>query len=71
MMPEPPFGSKAASQVGLAELVLVRGVADGIEPLASRYLPLAVLAQADGWIVVPAAREGLPAGARVMTGSLP
>jgi molybdopterin molybdotransferase len=45
----------------------VRRVTDAIEPLASKYLPLAALA--DGWIVVPAASEGLPAGERVMTGS--
>jgi molybdopterin molybdotransferase len=63
--------AKIASTVGLTELVLVRRVADGIEPIASKYLPLAALAQADGWIAVPAASEGLPAGARVTIGSLP
>jgi MoeA C-terminal region (domain IV) len=51
--------------------VLVRRVPDGIQPLASKYFPLAALAQADGWIVVPAASEGLPAGTRVRTRSLP
>jgi len=66
-----PLTAKVASTVGLTELVLVRHVADGIAPLASKYLPLAALAQADGWIVVPAASEGLPVGARVITGSLP
>ena len=66
-----PLTAKVASTVGLTELVLVRRVADGIAPLASKYLPLAALAQADGWIVVPAASEGLPVGAQVITRSLP
>jgi molybdopterin biosynthesis enzyme len=56
---------KVASRVGLTELVLVRQSEDGDEPLASQYLPLATLAQADGWIIIPAASEGLPPGAHV------
>jgi molybdopterin molybdotransferase len=62
---------KVASTVGLTEAVLVRRVAGGVEPLASKYLPLATMAQADGFIVVPAASEGLPAGARVVVRPLP
>src|SRR5262249_36939644 len=62
---------KIASTVGLCEFVLVRQVGDGVEPLASKYLPLATLAQADGWIVIPAASEGLPPGARVAVYALP
>jgi molybdopterin biosynthesis enzyme len=62
---------KIASPVGLTELVLVRQAGDGVEPLASKYLPLATLAQADGWIVIPAASEGLPPGARVTVYPLP
>jgi molybdopterin biosynthesis enzyme len=62
---------KITSTVGLTELVLVRQAGDGVEPLASKYLPLATLAQADGWIVIPAASEGLPAGARVTVYPLP
>jgi molybdopterin molybdotransferase len=57
---------KIASTVGLTEIVLVRQVGDGVELLASKYLPFATLAQADGWIVIPAASEGLPPGARVI-----
>jgi molybdopterin molybdotransferase len=49
----------------------VRHAGDGVEPLASKYLPLATLAQADGWLVVPAASEGLPPGARVTVYPLP
>ena len=62
---------KITSTVGLTELVLVRQVGDGVEPLASKYLPLATLAQADGWIVIPAASEGLPPGARITVCPLP
>ena len=62
---------KIASTVGLTEFVLVRQVGDGVEPLASKYLPLATLAQTDGWIVIPAASEGLPSGARVAVYALP
>jgi molybdopterin biosynthesis enzyme len=62
---------KITSTVGLTELVLVRQAGDGVEPLASKYLPLATLAQADGWIVIPAASEGLPTGARVTVYPLP
>jgi molybdopterin molybdotransferase len=62
---------KIASTVGLTELVLVRRVADGVEPLASKYLPLATLAHADGWIVIPAPSEGLAPGAQVIVRPLP
>ena len=62
---------KVASTVGLTELVLVRRVADGVEPLASKYLPLATLSHADGWIVVAAESEGLPPGVRVLVRPLP
>jgi len=62
---------KVASTVGLTELVLVRRAADGVEPLASKYPPLATLAHADGWIVIPAASEGFPPGARVAVRPLP
>jgi molybdopterin molybdotransferase len=65
------LNGKIVSTVGLTELVLVRQVGDAAEPLASKYLPLATLAQADGWIVIPAASEGLPPGARVAIYPLP
>lgn len=63
--------AKIASTVGLAELVLVRRTGDGVAPLASKYLPLATLAHADGWIVIPAASEGLAPGATVAVRPLP
>jgi molybdopterin molybdotransferase len=63
--------AKIASTVGLTELVLVRRTGDGVAPLATKYLPLATLAQADGWIVIPAASEGLAPGAPVTVRPLP
>jgi len=62
---------KIASTIGLTELVLVRRVTGGVEPLASKYLPLATLAHADGWIVIPAASEGLAPGTQVTVRPLP
>ena len=57
---------KVASNLGLAELIPVR-LRDGeAEPLGSGYLPLQALAQAEGWILVAADREGHPEGTSVM-----
>jgi molybdopterin molybdotransferase len=57
---------KVASNLGLAELIPVR-LRDGeAEPLGSGYLPLQMLARADGWILVAADREGHPGGTSVM-----
>jgi molybdopterin biosynthesis enzyme len=53
---------KINSTIGLAEVVPVRRVADGVEPLASGYWPAQALTRADGWVLVPAEREGFPAG---------
>jgi molybdopterin molybdotransferase len=57
---------KVASSLGLAEWVPVRMREGAAEPIASGYVPLAALAQADGWILVPAESEGYPPGAEVM-----
>jgi molybdopterin molybdotransferase len=57
---------KVTSTVGLAEVVPVRRHDGKIEPLARGYLPLHALANADGWILVPADSEGYPAGAEVL-----
>ena len=57
---------KIASALGLAEVIPVR-VRDGAaEPIASGYLPLSAIAQADGWVFVRPESEGYPAGAEVM-----
>lgn len=56
---------KVSSTVGLAEVVPVRRSGDGVEPLASKYLPLSSLSRSDGWILVPAESEGFATGAQV------
>jgi molybdopterin biosynthesis enzyme len=62
---------KVTSTIGLAEVVFVRRVAGGIEPLGNGMFPLQALMQADGWILVPAGSEGLAAGATVEMRNLP
>ena len=66
-----PLTRKVSSRLGMAELVPVRRSGDGVEPLATDYLPHAALAQADGFILVPADSEGYPAGAQVGVRPLP
>jgi molybdopterin biosynthesis enzyme len=60
------LGRKVASMLGLAEFVPVRLREGAAEPIASGYVPLSALAQADGWILVPADSEGYPPGAEVV-----
>ena len=62
---------KIASPVGLTEFVPVRRDGELAEPLAAKYLPLSVLARADGWLLVPADSEGYPEGARVAVRTWP
>ena len=62
---------KVTSSIGLAEVIPVRRSGNGIEPLASKYLPLSALARADGWILVPAESEGYPAGTSVAVRAWP
>jgi molybdopterin molybdotransferase len=62
---------KASSNLGLSEIVLVGGKGNAVEPLASGYLPLAALARAEGWIIIPADSEGYPAGTRIEVKPLP
>jgi molybdopterin biosynthesis enzyme len=62
---------KVSSQIGLAEVVPVRRVDGGVEPLASGTIPWRALAEADGWILVPPASEGFAAGASVAMRLLP
>jgi hypothetical protein len=42
-----------------------------VTPLASGYLPLSALAQADGWVLVAPESEGFPAGATVQVRAWP
>jgi molybdopterin biosynthesis enzyme len=62
---------KVASALGMAELVPVRCRDGKAEPIASGYLPAQAIAQADGWILVPADSEGCPAGREVVVRPLP
>jgi molybdopterin molybdotransferase len=57
---------KVASSLGIAEVVLVRLRGAEAEPIASGYLPLAALVQADGWILIAPESEGYPPGAEVV-----
>ena len=62
---------KVSSNLGLAEVIPVRRIGESVEPLASGYLSLTALANADGWILVPPDSEGYPAGAAVTVRPLP
>ena len=44
---------------------------EGALPLGSGFLSLQLLAQADGWMLVPAESEGYPAGTEVTVRPLP
>ena len=56
---------KITSTVSLTEFVPVRRDGDKVAPLATKYLSLAALAQADGFLLVPAESEGWQAGSTV------
>jgi molybdopterin molybdotransferase len=56
---------KIASTIGLVEFVPVATEADTVTPLASGYLPWRVLAQATGYVLVPAQQEGFAPGTLV------
>jgi molybdopterin biosynthesis enzyme len=57
---------KISSTVGLAELVPVR--CDGLSatPIASGYVPLSALAQANGWVLITPDSEGYPEASEVV-----
>ena len=57
---------KIASPLGLAEVVAVRRRLGRVEPVAAGYLSMQALAQAEGWILIPADSEGHAPGARVV-----
>ena len=62
---------KIASTIGIAEVIPVRRVEGGIEPLASGFFPWNALTRADGWVLVPPESEGHAAGSKVEMGRLP
>ncbi len=57
---------KVSSPVGLSELVPVRCEGLCATPIASGYVPLAALAQANGWIFIKPDSEGYPAQSEVV-----
>jgi molybdopterin biosynthesis enzyme len=57
---------KVASSAGLAELVPVRCEGSLATPIASSYVPIAALAQANGWIFITSGSEGFQAHSEVM-----
>jgi len=60
-----PLARKIASNVGIAEIVLLE-VNDGAwMPLAAGDLSLAAIARADAWLAVPGGAEGFAAGTPV------
>jgi molybdopterin biosynthesis enzyme len=60
-----PLARKIASGVGIAEVALLER-ADGVwMPLAVGDLPLAAVARADAWLLVPGSSEGYAAGTPV------
>lgn len=65
------LAKKISSSPGLAEMIPVRRVSDGVEPLAAGFLPAAALAAADGWVLMPPQSEGFAAGSVVEMRPLP
>ena len=66
-----PLKRKAASAIGMTELIPVRAADGTAEPLASGYLSFELLAHSDGWMIVPAASEGFAAGTPVAVNPWP
>jgi molybdopterin biosynthesis enzyme len=70
LIEEQPFAAelarKIASPLGLAEVVAVRRRLGKVEPVAQGYLSMQALAQAEGWLLIPADSEGHQAGSRVV-----
>jgi molybdopterin biosynthesis enzyme len=62
---------KINSTIGLAEVVPVRRVADGVAPLAAGYWPAQALTRADGWVLVPPDSEGFAAGTQLEMRAFP
>ena len=62
---------KVASSLGMTEVIPVRVHDGAADPLASGYWPLAAVAAADGWILVPPDSEGYPAFGKVVVRAWP
>ena len=62
---------KVASSLGMTEIIPVHVHDGAVDPLASGYWPLAAIAAADGWILVPPDSEGYPAFGKVVVRAWP
>jgi molybdopterin biosynthesis enzyme len=62
---------KVVSTIGLVEVVPVKLNGTSATPLASGYLPMQAMVQADGYILVSASSEGAPAGTSVVVRMMP
>jgi molybdopterin molybdotransferase len=60
-----PLARKIASQIGIAEIVLLERRANAFVPSAVGDLPLETIARADAWLIIPGGSEGFAAGAPV------
>ncbi|WP_448190271.1 molybdopterin molybdotransferase MoeA [Azospirillum sp. sgz301742] len=61
-----PAARKLVSEIGFAEVHRVRLTERGAEPVASAAVAgLAAVARADGFVLIPAESEGVPAGAEI------
>jgi molybdopterin biosynthesis enzyme len=60
------LAQKITSMPGMAELVPVRCDGGLVTPIASGYVPLCALAQAQGWVFIRPESEGYPAQSEVM-----
>jgi molybdopterin biosynthesis enzyme len=60
-----PLARKIASQVGIAEIVLLERTGSVWMPLAIGEMPLATIARSDAWLLVPGGSEGFAAGTPV------
>jgi molybdopterin molybdotransferase len=65
------LAKKITSTVSIAEVIPVRRVEGGVEPLASGFFPWNALARADGWILVPPKSEGYAAKSMLEMRRLP
>jgi len=60
-----PLARKVASSVGIAEVILLEEVDGAWKPIAAGDLPLAAVARANAWLLVPGGSEGYAAGTAV------
>jgi molybdopterin molybdotransferase len=62
---------KITSTIGMEEVIYVRRVEDGVEPVGKGIFAIPKLMYAEGWILIPADSEGVAAGAAVEMRRLP